>query len=119
MLVCADQPWGNLLQPQAPRDRREDLAPAGVNHPLFIEKREQERREFANLIQEMGPEKAEQVFGLLTRCSKRKKAPRQLSYEAQRERNCAYWEETKSVWMEAMLVLVLGRDVKLFQDLRG
>ncbi len=96
-----------------------DLAPAGVNHPLFIEKREQERREFANLIQEMGPEKAEQVFGLLTRRSKRKKAPRQLSYEAQRERNCAYWEETKSVWMEAMLVLVLGRDVKLFQDLRG
>jgi hypothetical protein len=54
---------------------------------------------------------------LLDRASRKPTAPRQLTYEQEWERNTAYWEETKSHWIEAMMALVIGhRNLAVFGE---
>jgi hypothetical protein len=89
------------------------LEAAASDHPLIVQRRQEQIATAADdlrRLQQIDPEMIERIRTVLAK----PKHPfvRQLSYEEQRARNNAYWEETKEWWRESLLTFVFGRAAK-------
>jgi hypothetical protein len=89
-----------------------ELAEAGKGHPILARRKDVAVNALAELL---GPEEAARIQTIMT-SPRRPGFVRQLSHEETRERNNAYWEETKGEWMEAMVAFVIGyRNLPIFK----
>jgi hypothetical protein len=101
------------------------LSEAGEGHPLLVRETRRAREDLQDQIAAYGrlygTNAAEQILGIidgtnpLCRRRRRRHPPQQLTYEEKRQRNDAYWQETKEHWIGAMVVLVLGRSAKFLE----
>lgn len=89
------------------------LHPAGESHPLLIEKRgrheEEQVEALADLIRLVGADQAKKILDFI-KTPRKPLPPPHFTNEEQRARNDTYWQETKFLWIDAMMVMVIGRD---------
>jgi hypothetical protein len=84
------------------------LADGCNDHPLVAQRREAIReREAARPLVDVEAQ-VEAIMDAHLKHKKPRRFARQLSHEETRARNMAYWEETKAIWIEAMMVFVFG-----------
>jgi hypothetical protein len=88
---------------------------AGRGHPILAKRRQDQAVEAAQeLARLLGPEEAARVEALMAGPEKLRGG---LSSSDRRERNNKYWQETRSQWIEALVVLVIGyRNLPIFKQ---
>jgi hypothetical protein len=83
-----------------------DIAPIAINHPLLLHHQKTRSERFEAAMRDIDPAMAERIAAIMSRSHRPHQ--RQLSFDDERARNEAYWEQTKGHWIEAVLTQVVG-----------